>query len=338
MAGMRQAGTWRVRRSRVFPPGVPNSAFQQAGGLSAILIQMKQIALAMLAVSAFAQSDPQPGEVARTAHYTEGPVFDYEGNLYFSERNKVIRLTPGGRSSTWLQASANGHKVLPDSTHLVCSPGRHAVLHVSADGKILAEAASECDGRPLRAPNDITLDRHGGFYFSDPGGSREMPIGTVCYGVSGGVSRLAAGGMRVPNGLVLSPDGSALYVAETVPNRILKFDVRSPGVLGPMEIFARLPGRDGHDASPDGLAVDSEGNVYAAHLGTSTVRVLNPNGKLVRTLPAGNYDASNLVFGGPDLSQLFITGSTGHRRNTPGRVYRLDLEGVRGVSSLMPHR
>ena len=315
-----------------FPPQVGEGYAVSA----AILIQMKPIAFAMVAVCALAQSGLQPVEVVRADHFTEGPVFDYEGNLYFSERNKVIRLTPGGRSSTWLEASANGHKVLPDGTHLVCSPGRHAVLHVSADGKILAEAASECGGRPLRAPNDITLDGYGGFYFSDPGGSRETPIGTVCYAGSGGVSRLAAAGMRIPNGLVLSPDGTTLYVAETTPNRILKFEVKSPGVLGPMEVFARLPGRDGHDASPEGMAIDSEGNVYVAHLGTGSVRVLNPNGRLVRTLPAGNYDASNLVFGGPERSQLFITGSTGHRSDTPGRVYRLDLEGVRGVSSLLP--
>ncbi len=316
----------------------PMNAFQRARKPSAILIQMKHGAFVMLAVSAFAQSDLQPVEVVRTDHYTEGPVFDYEGNLYFSERNKVIRLTPDGRSSTWLEASANGHKVLPDSTHLVCSPGRHAVLHVSADGKILSQAASECDGRPLRSPNDITVDGYGGFYFSDPGGSREKPVGTVCYVGSDGVSRLVAAGMWVPNGLVLSPDGTTLYVAETVPNRILKFEVKSPGVLGPIEFFTKLPDRDGHDASPDGMAVDSEGNVYVAHLGTGSVRVLNANGRLVRTLPAGNYDASNVVFGGPDMSQLFVTGSTGHRSDTPGRVYRLDLKGVQGVSSLLPRR
>ena len=299
---------------------------------------MKHVAIAMLAVSAFAQSDLKPVEVIRADHYTEGPVFDYEGNLYFSERNKVIRLTPGGHSSTWLEASANGHKILPDGTHLVCSPGRSAVLHVSAGGEILAEAASECDGRPLRAPNDITLDGYGGFYFSDPGGSREQPIGTVCYAGSDGASRLVAAGMWVPNGLVLSPNGRTLYVAETVPNRILRFEVTSPGVPGPIEFFTKLPDNDGHDASPDGMAVDSDGNVYVAHLGTGSVRVLNANGRLVRTLPAGNYDASNVVFGGPDMSQLFVTGSTGHRSDTQGRVYRLDLKGVQGVSSLLPSR
>ena len=80
-----------------------------------------------------AADEPRPIEYACFDAYCEGPVFDYDGNLFFSERNKVIRLTPDGRSSTWLEASANGHKVLPDGTHLVCSPDRHAILHVGAD-------------------------------------------------------------------------------------------------------------------------------------------------------------------------------------------------------------
>ena len=88
--------------------------------------------------------------------------------------------------------------------------------------------------------------------------------------------------------------------------------------------------RQGHEATPDGLAVDTRGNLYVAHLGTSSVLVLDSHGKLRRTLPGGNYDVSNLVFGGPGHGQLFVTGSVGHRRNTEGRVYRLDLKGVAG--------
>jgi gluconolactonase len=294
---------------------------------------MRCAALGLLAVCALAQNALEPLEVIAVDRFTEGPVFDDAGNLYFSEPDRVIRLTPDGRSSTWLEASANGHKILPDGTHLVCSPEQHAVLHVSADGELLGPAAAECDGEPLRAPNDITLDAHGGFYFSDPGGSRERPIGSVCYVGPDGESRLSAAGMWVPNGLVLSPDRRTLYVAETVPNRILKFSVGAPGALGPIEVFAQLPERPGHDAAPDGMAVDSEGNLYVAHLGSGSVRVLSPAGELLRTLPAGVYDASNLVFGGADMNRLFVTGSVGHRSNTAGRVYRLDLDGVRGVSS-----
>jgi len=269
--------------------------------------------------------------VATSDTFTEGPVFDSAGNIYFSNRTSILKLAPDGQLSTWLHdpgAGFNGHKILPDGTHLICAAKRSAVLRYSQDARPLGAASTECEGKPLRAPNDITLDPRGGFWFTDPGGSREAPIGTVHYVGIDGVTRLAAGGMRVPNGLVLTHDNKFLYVSETVPNRILRFPVVAPGKLGPMEIFATLPSRVGHAAEPDGLTLDKSGNLYVAHLGTGSVRVFNPQGRLIRTHPAGVYDASNLVFGGPGYNQLFITGSTGHRSTTPGRLMRLDLDPV----------
>jgi gluconolactonase len=277
----------------------------------------------------------RPVEFASSERFSEGPVFDYDGNFFFSHGDSVTRIAPGGSQSIWARApGVNGHKVLPDGTHLLCTT--RAVLHLSPRGDLLGTASSECNGAPLRAPNDLTLDRQGGFYFTDPGGSREAPIGTVHYVDSGGKTHLVAGGMRVPNGLVLSLDGNTLYVAETVPNRIVKFSVSPGGKLGALEEFAALPSRPGHQAEPDGLAIDASRNLYVAHLGMEAIQVISPEGALRMSLPAGNYDASNLVFGGPGLNQLYITGSIGHRSKAPGRVFRLDLPHVVGVSSLLP--
>ena len=275
----------------------------------------------------------EPVEIAKSKTFTEGPVFDRQGNLYFSHREGIYKLSPAGALTDWVRdadAGFNGHKILPDGTHLVCASKKSAVWRVDPGGKYLGDASRECDGQPLREPNDVTLDSHGGFYFTDPGGSRKEPVGTVYYVDRGGRTSRAAGGMVVPNGLVIDPKARFLYVAETTPNRILRFAIQGPGKLGKLEVFATLPPREGHQAVPDGLAVDEKGNVYVAHLGTSHVLVLSPQGKLVRTLPGGNYDVSNLVFGGKDLDQLFITGSAGYRSNTEGRVFRLDLKGVRG--------
>jgi len=302
-------------------------------------IQIPAAVFAAIALTAVTspQATTQPVEVARTSEFSEGPVFDYEGNFFFTHGRFVTRIDPAGTSKIWIETSgANGHKVLPDGTHLLCVPGDRAVLRIDPAGKVLGAASDRCEGKPLRAPNDLTLDAHGGFYFTDPGGSREAPIGTVHYVDAEGTTHLAVGGMRVPNGLVLSLDGKVLYVAETVPNRIVKFAVIAPGKLGEMEVFAELPHRAGHQAEPDGMAIDSDGNLYVAHLGTNSVKVLDPHGKPIRELPTPNYDTSNLVFGGPRLNQLYVTGSVGHRSNTAGRVYRLDLGMVRGVSPLRP--
>jgi gluconolactonase len=284
-----------------------------------------------LALAAAAQ---QPVEVARTRTYTEGPVFDRDGNLFFTHNEGIKKLSPSGELNDWstdATAGFNGHKVLPDGSHLVCASKKAAIWRMDAGGRFLGVASAECDGIPLRAPNDLTLDRNGGVYFTDPGGSRTEPVGTVHYIDRAGKTTLSAGGMRVPNGLVLAPGGDWLYVAETVPNRILRFRVTAPGKLAPMEVFAQLPHREGHQAEPDGLAVDAKGDLYVAHLGTGLVRVLDKNGKPVRDLPGGPYDVSNLVFGGPKRDRLFITGSVGHRSNTEGRLFRLDLPGVRGL-------
>jgi gluconolactonase len=137
---------------------------------------------------------------------------------------------------------------------------------------------------------------------------------------------------------VLSPERKFLYVSETQLNRILRFPVTGAGKLGPMQVFAKLPMREGHTAEPDGMAIDMEGNLYVAHLGTSSVQVLDPGGRLIHTLPAGVYDASNLVFGGPDMRQLYITGSVGHRSKTAGLVMRLDLERARGLPTLLKRK
>jgi gluconolactonase len=281
-----------------------------------------------------AMADVIPVEVARSPTYTEGPVFDREGNLFFSHNHGIFRLSSTGELVDWVmdpEAGFNGHKILPDGTHLVCASKKKAVWRMDRAGKFVGVASSDCDGKPLRAPNDLTLDRNGGFYFSDPGGSREAPIGTVHYVNSQGKTLLSAGGMRVPNGLVTDPSGEFLYVAETVPNRILRFRIQSPGRLGALEVFATLPSRDGHEAAPDGLAIGANGKLYVAHLGTGHVLVLNSAGKLIHTWPGGNYDVSNLVFGGPERDQLYITGSVGHRSKTEGRVFRLDLKGIRGT-------
>jgi gluconolactonase len=109
-----------------------------------------------------------------------------------------------------------------------------------ADGSGVATA--DCGGVPLRAPNDLTLARHGGVYFTDPGGSRTESIGTVHYIDRAGKTTLSASGMRVPNSLVLAPGGDWLYVAESVLVGTVRR--KSSKKVGPHHCFAslRLPG------------------------------------------------------------------------------------------------
>lgn len=273
----------------------------------------------------------QPVEVVRTGDYSEGVVVDHDGNIYFSHEKIITKVTPDGKAATWAVTGApNGHKILADGTHLVCDGSRHGVLHLGPEGRILEFSSKECDGKPLRAPNDLTLDPKGGYYFTDPADSDERHrTGAVYYVDPKGVTHEVAHGLAFPNGIVLRPDGKELLVGESKENHILAYPVEAPGKVGKSRVFAKLPekGKGQIDNQPDGIALDAEGNLYVAHYGMREVQVIDPHGKVIRHYPGGNLTTSNVAFGGPKLDQLYVTGGD------PGSLFRLDL-GVKGLAIL----
>jgi gluconolactonase len=271
--------------------------------------------------------------------YCEGVVFDHAGNGYVSWDKTITRFTLDGKHQAWAETGApNGHKILADGTHLVCDASQHAVLRLSADGKMLDSASKECDGKPLRGPNDLTLDApNGGFYFTDPGGSnRDTRIGTVHYVDRNGKTHLVAENFAFPNGIALTADGKTLYLAESQTNQIHIYDVLGPGkVKGPKQSID-LPKHESGDylrSQPDGICLDADGNLYVAHYGMKQVQVLDKSGKVIRRYPGGNLTTSNVAFGGPSRDQLFVTGGLVGEGGSAGGVFRLDL-GVKGLKIL----
>ncbi len=298
-----------------------------------------------LAGSAFSEELPtaesvQPVKLLEVHAYCEGVVFDHQGHGYISHGDRITRFDLDGNGKVWATTGApNGHKILADGTHLVCDASQHAVLKLDADGKLLPHAASVCNGQPLRGPNDLTLDTpNGGFYFTDPGDSGlKNPIGTLHYVDASGTTHLCAGGFAYPNGVVLTPDGKRILMAESQKNRVLVFDVLSPGKVSEPKVFADLPAKSGSeqvDNQPDGMCLDAAGNLYVAHYGMKQVQVLDPAGKLIRRYGGGNITTSNVAFGGPDHNQLFVTGGLGAEAGKGG-LFRLDL-GVKGLVILPP--
>ena len=299
----------------------------------------------MTAAPQFASAEDLPASSAvkivkllEVPNYCEGVVFDHAGNGYISHKDTITKFSLDGKSSAWAVTGApNGHKILADGTHLVCDASQHAMLHLDPDGKMLAPASKECDGRPLRGPNDLSLDPQGGFYFTDPGESGiKNLIGTVHYVDPNGKTHLLADKLAFPNGIVLLPGGKRLLVAESQKNRILAYPVLAPGKVGPVEVFAELPQKEGKqvDNQPDGMCLDAAGNLYVAHYGMQQVQVLDSQGKLIRRYPGGNLTTSNVAFGGSKMDQLFITGGLG-AESGGGGLFRIDL-GVKGLVILPP--
>jgi len=309
-----------------------------------IMNQLTKLASSLLCVSTvtlssvYGQELPanhavQPVKLFEVGRYSEGVVFDHDGHGYISWDKTLTKFQLDGKNSTFAVTGApNGHKLLADGTHLVCDASQHAVLRLDKDGKPLEPASKECDGKPLRGPNDLTLDPKGGFYFTDPGDSgKDNLIGTIHYVDTKGKTHLVASGLAFPNGIVLTEDGKRLLVGESQFNRVLEYPVLEQGKVGPMRVFADLPKSPSgkwEDNQPDGMCLDARGNLYVAHYGMKQVQVLDPQGKLVHQFDGGNQLTSNVAFGGPNHDQLFVTGAI-KADGTPGAVFRLDL-GVKG--------
>jgi gluconolactonase len=304
------------------------------------------VAALLLAAELPADDAVKAVEVARVPTYCEGIVFDHDGNGYVSHDRFITRVAPDGTTSTWAEPGGpNGHKVLADGTHVVCNftpkdPAMTAMLLYGPDGKLLRKLSTECDGKPLRGPNDLSLDvPNGGFYFTDPGGSsKEKPIGTVHYVTRDGKTLLVAEGLAFPNGIVLTPDGKTLLLAESQKNRVLSYPVLEAGKVGPPKVYCDLPTKSGEqiDNQPDGMCLDAAGNLYVAHYGMRQVQVVGPTGKVIRRYPGGNLTTSNVAFGGPDMATLYVTGGIGKENESGpgvrnGGLFKLELPGVKGL-------
>lgn len=269
-----------------------------------------------------------PMKVLQADHYTEGVVLDTAGNLYFSQTKAgtITVYSSDGSRRLWAKVpGANGHKILPDGTHIVAA--QNSVVQLDGNGKLLKVVAKEFNGKTLVYPNDITIDPQGGFYFTDSGDSSpQNPTGSVYYVAPTGRINQVITGLAFANGILLTADGKYLFVDESNRNRVNVYEVRSQGKVGPQKVFAELPVKQGEqiDNKPDGLCMDTHNNLYVAHYGMGQVEVLNPAGQLIRKYASGNLTTSNCAFGGSNLDHLFVTGGI-QTEDGPGGIFRLDL-------------
>jgi gluconolactonase len=236
--------------------------------------------------------------------------------------------------SRWAETKApNGHKILGDGTHLVCDGSAKAVLHLDAKGQAIGNAADSFEGKPLMGPNDLTLDRAGGFYFTDPAATDEDRVFHVD---RSGTVHLVAKGLSFPNGIALRPDGKELLFGESKKNRILAVKVIGESEWSEPRLFASLPAKGAGqiDNMPDGMCLDRDGNLYVAHWGMRQVQVVDRAGKVIRSYASGNLTTSNAAFGGAAMNELYVTGALEEEKSSEGGLFRLRLEGVKGLRIL----
>ena len=278
--------------------------------------------------SEFRRIVPEGAKVERLGtgfQFTEGPVWNVKGGyLLFSDipANRIKKWTPKDGISDFRFPSGKSNGLTFDRRGrlIACEHANRRVSRTEEDGTIVT-IASHYKGKKLNSPNDVVVKADGSVYFTDPPYGLNPIFGTfeeqelTFYGVY----RVSPNGDNlslliddsVPNGLAFSPDESLLYVADTEMNHIRVFNVNDNGKTTNGRIFAEI---SGEPLAPDGMKVDSEGNVYVT--GKGGIWVLNLEGRRLGIITVPELPA-NLCWGDREWKTLYITARTS--------IYRVHL-------------
>ena len=264
--------------------------------------------------------------------FTEGPMWhEQEKHLIFSDMPGDImrKWTPDGKIETFRQPcnKANGNFYDLEGRLVSCEHASSTVTRTEKDGSITV-LASHYNGKELNSPNDIVVKSDGSLYFSDPTYGRMDGFGLLrdqdmdyqgVYRIDGktGELTLLADDFAQPNGLTFSVDESQMFIGDTDKGHIRVFDVQPDGSLANSRVWVTPTGPG--SGAPDGVKIDSAGNLYTTGPGGLHVIASDATTLGVIHVPEG---IANFTWGGDDLCDLFITASTSLYRTrvkVPGR-------------------
>jgi gluconolactonase len=289
------------------------------------------------AIDALIPKDVKIEKVAGGFTFTEGPVWRPEGNLWFSDvlGDEVRQWSPDGKVVGILHPEGfdtdprggrglygpNGMILDKDGAVLLCEHANRRIVRVTKD-ILISTVVDRYEGKRLNSPNDLVYRSDGSLYFTDPpyalpkedsDPAKELPFN--------GVFRLAHGKLQVvikdltrPNGIAFSPDGKTLYISNSDPKRKIwmRYDVAADGSVKNGQLFFDATADKG-SGNPDGMKLDTQGNIYGA--GPGGLWVFSPSGKHLGTVKVPEI-VSNCVWGDGGKS-LYITARTS--------LYRLKL-------------
>ena len=243
--------------------------------------------------------------------FLEGPSFDREGNLYCVDiaHGRIFCVSPDGEFTvvTQYDGAPNGLKLHRDGRLfvadrfqgiLVVDPVNGAVETLIGPDQLLG----------FKGPNDLFFASNGDLYFTDQGATGlHDPTGRLFRYATDGTLSCLIDNIPSPNGLVMSPGEDQLYLAVTRANAVWRVPIDPDGSVNRVGLFCQLIGGWG----PDGMAVDSAGNVIVAHAGFGSVWIWSPLGLPTHRITScdGGLLTTNIAFGGKDGRTLFITNS-----------------------------
>ena len=240
--------------------------------------------------------------------FTEGPAADVDGNVFFTDdpNNRIVKWSAvDGKFSDWLKPAgrANGTYFDKEGNLIAVAPEKGELWSIAPD-KTVTVLVTNFEGKLFHGPNDLWIRPDGGIYFTDPDfysprGSGTSVDGENVYFVTPDhkTVTLVATDFIKPNGIIGTPDGKVLYVADYVAGETYAYDIQPDGELTNKRVFCKL--------GSDGMTIDAEGNVYLTRTG---VTVFDKTGKRIEQIDVPDT-TTNVTFGGKDNDLLFITAT-----------------------------
>ena len=244
--------------------------------------------------------------------FTEGPAADRHGNVFFTDQpnDRIVRWDAAtGQFSDWLKpcGRANGTYFDKEGNLLACADEKNELWSIAPDKKITV-LVKDFSGKLLNGPNDLWLRPDGALYFTDPLYKRSywkrdpamQQAGQHVYFLAANRKdiRPVATDLKQPNGIIGTPDGKTLYIADIGARKTYAYDISSDGTLTNKRLFCEL--------GSDGMTLDRKGNVYLTGRG---VAVFDSGGKKVDQIDVPEPWTANVTFGGKERDLLFITAS-----------------------------
>lgn len=256
--------------------------------------------------------------------FTEGPACDEDGNVFFTDQpnDRILKWTTDDKLETFMKPSgrANGLSFDKENHLWACADGKNELWRISPNKEVQV-VLTNYQGKLFNGPNDLWLAPEGGIYFTDPHykrpywnrGPKEMEECVYfLHSDRKTVTRIIQD-LKQPNGIIGTPDGKTLYVADIGAGKTYKYSIQPDGSVTGKSLFCEL--------GSDGLTIDDQGNVYLTGKGVS---VFDRAGKKIEQIDVPEGWTANVCFGGKDRDRLFITASKG--------LYGLRMQ-VRGVDS-----